>query len=176
MAIQFLMLLVTLSLLFAYAWPIALFCLLMLPVVYGIVKYFERDILLGQRSVMIAHARNESNYVDSIRGIHTIKVMNRENLFAGVARDIFSSFQGSVWQLGKVRIRFRLPAGDRYRSFSLHDHRMGGPRRMERHPSHRPDDRHPSTLAGLVMQTAIMVALTNLQQGAGVRGSPRPDV
>ena len=162
MAIQFLMLLVTLSLLFAYAWPIALFCLLMLPVIYGIVKYFEKDILTGQRSVMIAHARNESNYVDSIRGIHTIKVMNRENLFAGVARDIFSSFQGSVWQLGKIRIRFGLLLEIVTALFlctiigwAALDVWNGTLRTGQMIAILQ--------LAGLVMQTAIMVALTNLQ-------------
>jgi ATP-binding cassette subfamily B protein len=106
MAIQVLLLIITLVFLFIYSWPIALGCLLMIPVIFGIVKYFERDIIRGQREVMIAHARNESNYVDSIRGIHTIKVMNRQPLFAATAAGFFRSFQDAILRLGKIRIRF----------------------------------------------------------------------
>ena len=108
LTIHVLTFLVTLGLLFIYSWPIASFCLLMAPVIVAVVKYFEGDVVRVHRSAMIAHARNESNYVDSIRGIHTIKVMNRESLFAGIAAQFFLSLQNSVMQLGKIRIRFNL--------------------------------------------------------------------
>lgn len=162
MTIQCLLLLVTLSLLFLYSWQIGLFCLLMVPLIAGIVKYFEGGIIQGQRSVMIAHAQNESNYVDSIRGIHTIKVMNRESLFAGIAANFFLSLQNSVMQLGKIRIRFNVllevitalflltvigwAALDTWNG-SLHTGQMIA----------------ILQLAAILMQTVIVVALTNLQ-------------
>lgn len=162
MAIQSLTLLVTLGILLVYSWPIALFSLLMLPIIFGVVKYFERDIIQGQRAVMITHAQNESNYVDSIRGIHTIKAMNRETLFAGIAGNFFLSFQNSVMQLGKIRIRFSIlleiitaiflliiigwAAVDTWNGSLLTGQMIA-----------------ILQLAGLFMQTAIVVALTNLQ-------------
>jgi ATP-binding cassette subfamily B protein len=106
MSIQLFVLLAVLCGLFVYSRPIGLFCLLLAPLIFCIVKYFERWIVTGQRSVLSAHARNESNYVDSIRGIHTIKVMNREGLFAGIARELFGALQGCVWELGRIRVRF----------------------------------------------------------------------
>ena len=162
MSIQLLMLLATLGMLFYFCWPIALFCVGMMPVIYGIVRYFEGDIILGQRSVMIAHAQNESNYVDTIRGVHTIKVMNKESLFSGIAAKFFLSLQNSVMQLGKIRIRFNMlleiatvlflltvigwAALDTW-SGTLHTGQMIA----------------ILQLAGLLMQTVILVALTSLQ-------------
>ncbi|MES1160140.1 MAG: ABC transporter transmembrane domain-containing protein, partial [Bacteroidota bacterium] len=84
MTVQCLLLLATLTLLFIYSWHITVFCLLMIPLITAMVKYFNGGIIREQRAVMVAQAQNESNYVDSIRGIHTIKVMNREPLFAGL--------------------------------------------------------------------------------------------
>lgn len=162
MVIQSLTLLVTLFLLFIYCPSIGIFCLLMLPLIYGVVKYFEKQIILQQRSVMIAHAQNESNYVDSIRGIHTIKAMNREGLFAGVARDVFATFQGAVWQLGKVRVRFTTVLEITTALGGLTIIAWGASKTLS-------GSLHIGALiailqlSGMLMQTAVVVALTNLQ-------------
>jgi ATP-binding cassette, subfamily C, bacteriocin exporter len=168
MGIQSLLMLVTLGLLFIYNWPIALGCLLMVPVIFGVVKYFEKDIIRGQREVMMTHARNESNYVDTIRGISTIKVMNRQPLFISAAADFFQSFQGAILRLGKVRIRFGVLlevvtalfmlsiigwTSLKVLNGSIH---IGGLIAILQ-------------LSGMLMQTVVAVALTNLQvQEAGV--------
>jgi len=162
MSIQVLVLLATLLLLFVYSWHIGVFCLLMLPVIFGIVKYFEKQIILEQRSVLIAHARNESNYVDSIRGIHTIKVMNRENLFAGIARDIFGAFQGAVWQLGKTRVRFSTVLEITAALFGLTIIAWGALSTLNG-SLHMGQMIAILQLSGLLMTTAVQVALTNLQ-------------
>jgi ATP-binding cassette subfamily B protein len=108
MAIQLMLFLVSLIFIFIYSWPIGLFCLLIFPLVTMIVKYFQNTIILQQHKVMAAHAQNESNYVDSIRGISTIKVMNRENMFINIAKNIFELYQGSIFQLGKIKNKFTL--------------------------------------------------------------------
>ena len=162
MSIQSLVLLATLLLLFIYSWQIGVFCLLMLPVIYGVVKYFEKQIILEQRSVLLAHARNESNYVDTIRGIHTVKVMNKENLFAGIARDIFAAFQGAVWQLGKVRVRFSTVLEITAALFGLTIIAWGASGTLNG-SLHIGQLIAILQLSGLLMQTAVQVALTNLQ-------------
>jgi ATP-binding cassette, subfamily C, bacteriocin exporter len=162
MAIQCLLLLATLIFLFIYYWPIAVFCLLMIPVIYGIVKYFEKDIILGQRSVMIAHALNESNYVDSIRGIHTIKVMNRQSMFAKIGREIFSAFQLAGWQLGRIRIRFSAVLEVITALFLLAV--TGWAALAVWNGSIRTGQMIAILqMTGLLMQTSIIIALTNLQ-------------
>lgn len=168
MAIQGLLLLVSLTFLFIYSWPIALGCLLMIPVVLGIVKYFEGDIVRGQKEVMAAHARNESNYVDSIRGIHTIKAMNRQPLFASTAAAFFQSFQDAILRLGKTRIRFGVFLEIITSLFLLCV--IGWASLKVVHGGlHTGGLIAVIQLAGLLMQTVTTVALTNLQvQEAGV--------
>jgi len=162
MSIQLLMLLTTLGMLFFFCWPIAIFCVVMMPIIYGIVRYFENDIVRGQRSVMISHAQNESNYVDTIRGVHTIKVMNKEPLFSGIAANFFLSLQNSVMQLGKIRIRFNMLLEIATVLFLLTvigwaalDTWSGALRTGQMIAILQ--------LAGMLMQTVILVALTSLQ-------------
>jgi ATP-binding cassette subfamily B protein len=117
---------------------------------------------------MATHARNESNYVDTIRGISTIKVMNRQPLFISTAAGFFQSFQGAILRLGKVRIRFSVLLEIVTALFMLSiigwaslkvlngSIRVGGLIAILQ-------------LSGLLMQTVVAVALTNLQvQEAGV--------
>ena len=168
MAIQALLLLVTLGLLFVYCWPIALACLALVPIVFGLVKYFEKDIIRGQREVMMTHARNESNYVDTIRGISTIKAMNRQPLFIAAGAGFFQSFQDAILRLGRTRIRFSVLLEVVTAIFLLSvigwaslkvlngSIRIGGLIAIIQ-------------LSGLLVQTIVTVALTNLQvQEAGV--------
>ncbi len=162
MAIQALLMVVALAFLFLYNWPIAVGCLLAIPAVFGLVGHFQEDIVRGQRDVMLTHARNESNYVDSIRGIHTIKVMNKQSFFASTGAAFFQSFQNSIFRLGKTRIRFNayldivtslfLLGIICWASFEvLHgDLRIGGLLAIIQ-------------LAGLFIQAIVAVALTNLQ-------------
>jgi ATP-binding cassette subfamily B protein len=134
----------------------------MIPVIFGIVAFFQGDIVQGQRDVMIAHARNESNYVDSIRGMHTVKVMNRQPFFAATAAAFFTGLQDAMRRLGRTRIRFGLLlevvtslfllliigwASTRVLQGRLH---IGGLIAILQ-------------LAGMLMQTVITVAMTNLQ-------------
>lgn len=162
MTIQVLMMFVTLGFLFYYYWPIAIFCLVMAPVIYAIVRRFEGDIILGQRSVMLAHAHNESNYVDTIRGVHTVKVMNRETLFTGIAANFFLSLQTSVMQLGKIKIRFNVLLEISTALFLLTI--IGWAATVTWHGSlHTGQMIAILQLAGMLMQTIILVALTNLQ-------------
>ncbi|HEX9509087.1 MAG TPA: ATP-binding cassette domain-containing protein [Puia sp.] len=162
MTIQCLLLLVILCLLFIYSWPITVFCLVMVPVIAGVVKFFEGGIIRGQRSVMVAHAQNESNYVDSIRGIHTIKAMNRESLFAGIAANFFLSLQNSVMQLGKIRIRFNVLLEIITALFLLTV--IGWAALDTWNGSLRTGQMIAILqLAGILMQTVVLAALTNLQ-------------
>ena len=162
MILQCLLLVGALSLLFIYSWPIAVFCLIMVPIIAGTAKFFEGSIIRGQRSVMMAHAQNESNYVDSIRGIHTIKAMNRESLFAGIAANFFLSLQNAVMQLGKTRIRFNLLLEIITVLFLLTV--IGWAALDTWNGSLRTGQMIAILqLAGILMQTVILVALTNLQ-------------
>lgn len=162
MSIQALVMIAILCGLFLYSWQAGILCLLLLPVVFGIVKVFEKPVIDGQRAVLSAHARNESNYVDSIRGIQTIKAMNREGLFAGIARELFAGFQGSVLLLGRIRVRFGTVLEIAVALFGLviigwgAVSTMNGRLRIGELIA-------VLQLAGMLMPAAVLVALTSLQ-------------
>ena len=162
MAIQSLLMVVTLTFLFIYCWPIALGCLCMIPVIFGVVAFFQGDIVQGQRDVMIAHARNESNYVDSIRGMHTVKVMNRQPFFAATAAAFFRGLQDAMQRLGRTRIRFGLVLEVVTSLYLLLI--IGWASTMVLHGRlHIGGLIAILQLAGMLMQTVITVAMTNLQ-------------
>ncbi len=93
---------------FSYHWQIGLVTLLWIPVFIGIVYVFHHPILDGQRAVMNAYALNESNYIDTMQGIGDIKVTNKQPVFARLTKTVYSFFQQTALDLGKVGIRFNL--------------------------------------------------------------------
>lgn len=162
MAIQLLVVIAIVIGLFAYSWTVGCLCVVLLPVIFGVVKYFEGQVIADQRSVLSAHARNESNYVDSIRGIHTIKAMNREGLFGGIARELFAGFQGSVWKLGRLRVRFSTALEIIVALFGLAVIGWGAVNTLNGRL--RVGELIAILqLAGMLMPAAVMVALTSLQ-------------
>mgnify|MGYP001301571549 CR=1 FL=1 len=107
-SIQVLLLLVSVIFIFCYSWVLGLAAIGIIPVIYGVVKAYEKEILLRQRNMMIAHAHNESNYVDTIKGISIIKSLNKESIFEKMGIKIFSCFQETIFQLSKTKMRFNL--------------------------------------------------------------------
>ncbi|MDG5766895.1 peptidase domain-containing ABC transporter [Balneolales bacterium ANBcel1] len=89
-----------------YSVFLGLFILLSLPVFYLLTWKFHAPIRDGQKEVMKAHALNESNYVDTIQGIAAIKESNRERFFSSVTKQVYGHFQNTIFDLGKVGIRF----------------------------------------------------------------------
>lgn len=94
--------------LFSYSWIIASIALLSIPFMVLIVAIFHKNILRGQQKVMAAYAKNESNYVDTIQGIDTIKEFNKEQFFTNLTRSIYTFFQDNSFTLGKVGNKFSL--------------------------------------------------------------------
>ncbi|MEM9721329.1 MAG: peptidase domain-containing ABC transporter, partial [Bacteroidota bacterium] len=108
--IDILMILVATIAIMTYSVYLGLMALLALPLYFGLTWRFHPPIVSGQKKVMAAHAQNESHYVDSIQGIGDIKVYNREAQFASLTQKVYTFFQGSIFELGKVQIRFSLLA------------------------------------------------------------------
>lgn len=77
---------------------IVIFCLL--------VRSFHKRILVAQNEVMQSYALAESHYVDSMQGIGTIKVNNREEFFDSLNKHFNSNFQKRIFDLGMLNNRF----------------------------------------------------------------------
>lgn len=106
--INLLIIVVSIGLLFYYYAPIGMISLIGIPLYLFVAWRFNSKILDSQKNAMVAYARNESNYIDTIQGIEAIKVSNKENLFSEITRTIYSYFQVAVFNLGKTNIRFNL--------------------------------------------------------------------
>ncbi len=91
---------------FIYDWQTGLIIVFWIPAFIFVAQHFHLPILDGQRAVMEAYARNESNYVDTIQGIGEIKVNNKQTVFSKLTQDLYSRFQQAILDLGKTGIRF----------------------------------------------------------------------
>lgn len=106
--IDVLMILVASIYILSYSYVIGGFILLCVPVYFFLTWYYNDAILDGQKLVMAAHSANESNYVDTIQGVATIKVANKEPFFFELTKTIYGFFQTKIFDLGKVGIKFGL--------------------------------------------------------------------
>ena len=84
------------------------FVLLCVPVYFVLTWHYNDSILTGQKMVMAAHSTNESNYVDTIQGVATIKVASKESFFSSLTKTVYGFFQDQIFTLGKVGIGFGL--------------------------------------------------------------------
>jgi ABC-type bacteriocin/lantibiotic exporter with double-glycine peptidase domain len=92
----------------AYSWQIAIITSAFIPVIILITMYYLKPIKSKQMEVMAAYAYNESNYIDSIKGIDTIKTNNLEGFFAGLNKKIFAVFQQKSFDLGQIGNKFNM--------------------------------------------------------------------
>ncbi|WP_160118614.1 peptidase domain-containing ABC transporter [Chryseotalea sanaruensis] len=93
---------------FFYSINIGLLLLGSLPFYVVLVISFNKRIVSSQKSVMHQYAETESNYVDTILGISSIKSNNREHFFEVKSQRIYTLYQEKVLSLGKLNLRFGL--------------------------------------------------------------------
>lgn len=104
--IDVLMIITAAAYIFTHSYLLGVFVLLSVPVYFFLTWYYNDAILEGQRGVMAAHSANESNYVDTIQGIATIKVASKEPVFSTLTKTVYGFFQDQIFNLGKVGIKF----------------------------------------------------------------------
>ncbi len=106
MSIELIKILVSTAALFAYSFTIGWISLFWIPIFAFILFRFNKQIILAQRQLMSSYAMNESNYIDTIQGIGTLKVLNKEAYFQNLTKQYYSLFQQSTFNLGLVSLRF----------------------------------------------------------------------
>ncbi|ELR72540.1 ABC ATPase containing transporter [Fulvivirga imtechensis AK7] len=85
--------------------------LLFVPIYYAISKRFDRPILTAQKNAMIHFAINESYYIDSIRGVESVKALNRQEHFKKRNSSILSTFLKKIYALGSIGISYNFVLG-----------------------------------------------------------------
>ena len=111
LVIDVLVSLISLIFLFGYSWKIGLISLLTMPVYFYIIYRSNKAIIDSQKEVMQSFAFNESNYINTIQGISTIKNDNKQAVFSKTNELVFGNFQEKMFHLGKINIRLSWQSG-----------------------------------------------------------------
>ncbi|WP_175418915.1 peptidase domain-containing ABC transporter [Aureibaculum algae] len=104
--IDILMIFVSTIAIFSYNKMLGYITLFWIPIFTLIVFYFNPKIIKAQRLTMQAYAKNESNYIDTIQGIETIKANNKGLNFSNKTKSVYEFFQTSIYNLGKLGMNF----------------------------------------------------------------------
>ncbi len=110
MLIEGLVVIVSLVGVFTYSWQIGLVISAFLPLYLFILWKLNRPIISAQKEVMSKYALNEGNYIDVISGISEIKSTGTTSLFHKSTTLFYQVFQDSIFNLGKIQIKFNFRA------------------------------------------------------------------
>lgn len=102
--IDILSIIISLIFLFNYSWKLAIILIINLPVYFYIIYRNNKKIINSQKDIMQSYAYNESNFINSIQGISTIKNDNKQSIFNKLNRNIFANYQEKIVNLGKINI------------------------------------------------------------------------
>ncbi|NVO10831.1 MAG: peptidase domain-containing ABC transporter [Bacteroidales bacterium] len=100
--------LVSIIFIFLYSITLGFISLTSIPIFFYIVYRFHHKVVKDQREVMVAYAKNESNYINTIQGIYAIKTFNKESFFSKLNQSIYGHYQQKVEQLGKTQTNLSL--------------------------------------------------------------------
>lgn len=101
----------SLALIFIYSWQSGIIVLVSLPLYAVLIYRFNKPIIRSQKDVMQAYALNESNYINSMNGIATIKNNNKQSVFQQLNNTIYGNFQSKVFNLGKINLKLSAYSG-----------------------------------------------------------------
>ena len=111
LVIDVLVAIISMIFLFMYSWKIGLIALLSVPLYFYIIYRSNKKIIHSQKEVMQSYAFNESNYINTMQGIATIKNDNKQVVFNHANELIFANFQEKIFNLGKINIALSWQSG-----------------------------------------------------------------
>ena len=102
---------VALITLFYYSKLIGWLMLVILPLLFFLLLIYKKKIVKRQRSVMVERANYNTNFIHSLTGLDTIKVLSGEDHFASLNKRLFSNYQKSILLLNTVQIKLSAKMG-----------------------------------------------------------------
>lgn len=111
LVIDVLVSIISMVFLFMYSCKIGLIALLSVPFYFYIIYRSNKKIINSQKEVMQSYAFNESNYINTIQGIATIKNDNKQDVFNKTNEVVFADFQDKIFNLGKINIALSWQSG-----------------------------------------------------------------
>jgi ATP-binding cassette subfamily B protein len=103
--IDALIIIISLLFLFVYSWKIALIATISVPPLFFIIYKRNPEIIKHQQDVMRGYALSESNFINTIQGITIIKSFNKQNLFSGLNKDVYSLYMDKIFNLGLINTK-----------------------------------------------------------------------
>lgn len=104
--IDVLLVIVVSIVIFSYNKTLGYITILWIPLLTLVVLFFSPKIKKQQKEVMQSYARNESNYIDTIKGIETIKSNNKQLIFAKETNTIYKLFQKAIYDLSLLGLNY----------------------------------------------------------------------
>jgi ATP-binding cassette, subfamily C, bacteriocin exporter len=111
LVIDILVSIISMVFLFGYSWKLGIISLFSLPIYFYIIYRSNKKIINSQKEVMQSYAYNESNYINTIQGIATIKNDNKQIFFSKTNEIVFNNFQEKIFNLGKINITLSWQSG-----------------------------------------------------------------
>ena len=111
LVIDILVSIISLIFLFGYSWRLGIISFFSLPIYFYIIFRSNKKIINSQKEVMQSYASNESNYINTIQGIATIKNNNKQIIFGKTNEIVFANFQEKIFNLGKINISLSWQSG-----------------------------------------------------------------
>lgn len=106
--IEILVVVTSLAAIFIYSWQVGVLVSGLLPLFLLLHFRFNKPIITNQKEVMAKYGLNESNYIDIINGIAEVKSTAKQGFFEKITLAFYSGFQDSIFNLGKIQIRFSI--------------------------------------------------------------------
>jgi ABC-type bacteriocin/lantibiotic exporter with double-glycine peptidase domain len=109
--IDILVVLIMLVMIFRYSLVSGFISLLSMPIFFLLVCRWNTPIITSQHALMAGYALNESNFINTLRGITEIKSMNWQNIYSARNKSIFGNFQERAFSLGKIKVKLGMLTG-----------------------------------------------------------------
>lgn len=91
--------------LFIYSYQLAIIAFIALVPLFLIIFKTNKKIISAQYEAMSGYALSESNFINTIQGISTIKYFNKQSAFSQINKNIYEIFQHKVFNLGLINIK-----------------------------------------------------------------------
>lgn len=103
--IDILIVLITMVMIFIYSTVAGIISTITIPSFFLLVHRWNKPVIKSQQELMASYALNESNFINTLKGITEIKSMNWQSLYVNRNKSIFSLFQERAITIGKIKIK-----------------------------------------------------------------------
>jgi len=103
--IDFLIVMITMVMIFIYSSVAGIISTVAIPLFFLLVYSWNKPVIKSQQDLMAGYAMNESNFINTLRGITEIKSMQWQSYYEKKNKSIFTVFQERAFSLGKIKIK-----------------------------------------------------------------------